>query len=286
MITATAATTITIGQALEEARARLAHLESARLDADILLAAVLDCRREDFYARPERELPANRAVDFHALIERRSEGYPVAYLTGRREFWSLQCQVNSHTLIPRPETETLVEAALARIPEETALDILDLGTGSGAIALALAGERPACRITATDISREALAVAYENANAAGLSNIAFMESDWFSELERQRYHLIVSNPPYVESNYGGFATGEIRFEPRLALDGGPAGLDAIRRIIPAARRRLHPGGWLLLEHGHQQAEDTRGLLLAARYSDPQTLQDMAGLDRVTLAYAS
>ncbi len=276
----------TVKQALDLARARLAHLESARLDAEILLTAVLDCRREDFHARPERELPVNRIVDFHALIERRCEGYPVAYLTGRREFWSLECRVDSHTLIPRPETETLVEAALARIPRETALDILDLGTGSGAIALALASERPACRITATDISREALAVARENAAAARLANITFIESDWFSELEQQRFHLIVSNPPYVESGYTGFTTGEIRFEPRLALDGGPAGLDAIRRIIPAARRRLQPGGHLILEHGHRHGEAVRGLLLAAHYTAPHTLQDMAGLDRVTLATVS
>lgn len=276
----------TVQQALDLARARLVHLESARRDAEILLAAVLDCRREDFYARPERELPLNSSVDFHALIERRAEGYPVAYLTGRREFWSLECRVNSHTLIPRPETEALVEAALARIPPDDARDILDLGTGSGAIALALAKERPASRITATDISPEALAVARENTAAARLTNICFIESDWFSELERQHFHFIVSNPPYVESDYGGFTTGEIRFEPRLALDGGPAGLDAIRRIIPAARRHLQPGGWLILEHGHRQAEAVCELFLAAHYSDPHTLQDMAGLDRITLATAS
>lgn len=286
MTTATVRTANTIGRALDEARTRLVHLDSARRDAEILLAAVLDCRREDFYAHPDRELAAGCGADFHCLVERRAQGYPVAYLIGRREFWSLECRVNSHTLIPRPETETLVEAALARIPREAVRDILDLGTGSGAIALALAKERPASRITATDISPEALAVARGNAATAGVSNIIFMESDWFSELERERFHFIVSNPPYVESDYGGFTTGEIRFEPRLALDGGPAGLDAIRRIIPAARRRLHPGGCLILEHGHRQAEAVRKLFLAAHYSDPHTLQDMSGLDRITLAMVS
>lgn len=285
MIAATAPTTITIGQALDEARARLAHLDSARRDAEILLAAVLECRREDFYAHPERELAADRGADFHCLVNHRAHGYPVAYLTGKREFWTLQCRVDSHTLIPRPETEALVEAALARIPQHTAVDVLDLGTGSGAIALALGSERPACRVSATDISREALTVARENASATGLSNITFLESDWFSELGGRRFHVIVSNPPYVESDYIGFATGEIRFEPRLALDGGPAGLDAIRRIIPAARRRLHPGGWLLLEHGHRQGRAVRELLAAARYDKPRTLPDLAGRDRVTLAAA-
>jgi len=279
------AQTPTIKQTLRSARARLAHLESARRDAEILLAATLNCRLEEFHARPERELSVSSTADFHALIERRAEGYPVAYLTGRRGFWSLEYRVNSHTLIPRPETETLVEAVLKRVSTDAARDILDLGTGSGAIALALAGERPACRITAADISRKALAVARQNAAEARLDNIDFIESDWFSRLAQQRFHVIVSNPPYVESNHIGFTSGEIRFEPRLALDGGPAGLDAIRRIIPAVRRHLHPGGYLILEHGYRQGEDVRSLLLAARYTRPCTLQDLGGLDRVTLARA-
>lgn len=272
-----------IRELLAGAQERLARLDSPRLDAEVLLAMVLACRREDFYAHPDRIPPPERAADFLSLVERRREGYPVAYLTGRREFWSLECRVNSHTLIPRPETETLVEAALAMIPEQAEWEILDLGTGSGAIALALAKERPGCRITAADLSPEALAVARDNAVAAGLTNLRFVESDWFSELGRARFQLIACNPPYVESDDPAFAAGEIRFEPRLALDGGPSGLHAIQRIIPAALRHLHPGGTLLLEHGFRQAVAVRSMFAAARYREARTLPDLAGRDRVTLA---
>lgn len=273
----------TVRQALVRAQERLARLENARREAEILLAAALDTRRESFYADPDRRLPLDRLADFHCLIDRRHEGYPIAYLTGRREFWSLELRVNSHALIPRPETETLVTATLARIPDRAPRDILDLGTGSGAVALALARERPACRITATDISREALALARQNALEAGLGQIRFLGSDWFCELEGQRFDVIACNPPYVESGYAGLIHDEIRFEPRLALDGGPAGLTAIQRIVPAAMRHIHPGGWLILEHGCRQAEAVRRLLLTNHYRESHTLQDLAGLDRVTLA---
>ncbi len=274
-----------VREALAEARQRLAGLDSAQREAEILLAAVVGERRERFYSDPDRRLLPGQLIDFRALVERRRQGYPAAYLTGRREFWSLELRVNGHTLIPRPETETLVEAALARIPADSGVEILDLGTGSGAIALALARERPACRITAADISREALDVAVRNAAETGIETVRFIESDWFSELTGRRFDIIVCNPPYVETDFAGFNDAEIRFEPRLALDGGPAGLAAIQRIIPAAVRHLQPGGCLLLEHGDRQADTVRRLLLAGHYRDPQTVQDIAGRDRVTLALA-
>jgi release factor glutamine methyltransferase len=277
------AETETVKQLLREASRRLQHLDSARLDAEVLLAEALGSGRESLYGHPERRLAGAAVADFHALVNRRCDGYPVAYLTGRREFWSLEFLVNRNTLIPRPETECLVEAALERIPADAAVDILDLGTGCGAIAVALARERPRCRITATDVSPEALDVARENAARAGVEGIRFLGSDWFADLAGQCFHLIACNPPYVESGDTGFSTGEIRFEPRLALDGGHAGLAALQRIIPAAARHLHPGGQLLLEHGHRQGGAVQRLLQLHRYRDPVTLQDFAGRDRITVA---
>lgn len=275
--------TETVGELLQQARRQLRHLDSAGLDSEVLLAAVTGSRRESFYSHPERPLPREQAVDFNALIRRRLEGYPVAYLIGRREFWSLEFMVNRFTLIPRPETELLVEAALEYIPRDAVTDILDLGTGSGAVAVAVARERPQSRITATDISPEALDVARENAAAIDPASITFLESDWFTALAGRRFHLIVCNPPYVASGDAGFSGGEIRFEPRLALDGGPAGLEALQRIIAAAGRHLHSGGRLLLEHGHDQGGEVRRLLTLNHYRDSLTLRDYAGRDRVTLA---
>jgi len=272
----------TVGAALQRARQLLQALDNGRLDAEVLLAAVTGLGRETFYSHPERPLARAHAADFNRLVQRRREGCPVAYLTGRREFWSLQFKINRDTLIPRPETERLVETALEAIPANAALDVLDLGTGSGAIAVALATERPRCRITASDISQEALAVAAENAAAAGPASITFLESDWFEVLPPQAYDLIVCNPPYVESEHAAFS-GDIRFEPRLALDGGRGGLAALQCIIPAARRHLRPGGHLLLEHGHDQGGPVRRLLQLNHYAGIATHLDQAGRERVSAA---
>jgi release factor glutamine methyltransferase len=275
--------THTVKDLLQSARQRLQHLDSARLDAEVLLAAVTGSGRESLYSYPERQLEEGQAVDFNTLINHRRRGFPVAYLTGSREFWSLEFKVNRDTLIPRPETELLVETALAHIAEDAALDILDLGTGCGAIAVALAGVRPRWRVTAADLSGAALDVARENAARAGVANIDFVQSDWFAGLTGRLFHLIVCNPPYVESSHAGFSGGELRFEPRLALDGGHTGLEALQRIIPAAARNLHPGGQLFLEHGHTQGREVRRLLQLNRYRDELTLKDYAGLERLTLA---
>ncbi len=273
----------TVSQLLGEAQRSLGRVSSARLDAEVLLAAAMNAARETLYARPEREVPAGVAADFQSLILKRAQGFPVAYLTGSKEFWSMELDVNQHTLIPRPETEIVVETALAVIPEDAAMNILELGTGSGAIALALARERSGCRLTATDVCLDALTTARVNAERHGLGNITFRRSDWFSAFTDEVFDLIVSNPPYVDSKDSGFTDGEIRFEPRIALDGGCFGMQIINHLISAAGRYLKHGAWMILEHGHDQAEDIRALFADNKFVEPRTVQDLAQLDRVSYA---
>jgi release factor glutamine methyltransferase len=221
--------------------------------------------------------------NFRLLLNKRMDHYPVAYLTGSKEFWSLELTVNQHTLIPRPETECLVETVLEYIPGAQRKEILDLGTGSGAIAIAIASERPACDVLAVDVSREALMVASGNALAHNIKNVQFVQSDWFSALAGRQFDLIISNPPYVESADTGFSQGEIRHEPRLALDGGKYGMHAISHLIPAATHFLVPGGRLVLEHGHQQAREIRQVFIDNRYREIYSGKDYAGLDRLSFA---
>jgi release factor glutamine methyltransferase len=268
---------------LATAERSLKNLESARLDAELLLANSLNTDRAALYAYPEKEVSKKDAANFQLLVKKRIDNYPIAYLTGTREFWSLQLEVDQHTLIPRPETECLVETILEIIPNDDKYDILDLGTGSGAIALALAKERPNSNVLAVDLSPEALAVSAANAITHEISNIHFLQSDWFSELAGRQFDLIVSNPPYVDSNDRGFIEGEIRYEPRLALDGGHQGMQAITHLIPAATHFLKPGGWLVLEHGYQQANTIQQLFTDIRYRNIHTRQDYAGLDRLSFA---
>jgi release factor glutamine methyltransferase len=280
---ATTDRTVTVRELLAHGRKQLAHIDSGLIDSEVLLCAVLEQQRHYLFAHADAGVSVSELADFNSLIAKRAAGFPVAYLTGKREFWSLPLQVNQHTLIPRPETERLVELTLESIPAEKNVRVLDLGTGSGAIAIAIARERPACTVTAIDISQPALAMAQQNATRLGINNIRFIHSDWFSATTAQSYDLIVSNPPYVESGDSGFVSGDIRYEPRIALDGGVQGLEAYRRIIPAAIGFLVSGGRLLFEHGHTQGEPVRQLFLYNRYRDIQTFQDYAGLDRITLA---
>lgn len=198
-------------------------------------------------------MPAPARARFEALLARRQAGEPVAYLLGRQGFWSLELEVSPATLIPRPETELLVELALARLPAGQSLRVADLGTGSGAIALALARERPQAHVVATDASAEALTVARRNAARLGLGRVEFRDGDWLVPLAQERFDLIASNPPYIEQDDPHLAQGDLRFEPPAALASGADGLDAIRVIVRDAGRHLHPGGWLLLEHGWNQA---------------------------------
>ncbi len=271
---------MTIQHLLREAEQQLAVSATPRLDAEILLCTVLKSERAKLYAESQQVLSADRVMQYQDLIARRRAKNPVAYLTGMKEFWSMSLHVNEHTLIPRPETETLVEAALEHIPADTPSAIADLGTGSGAIALAIARERPQCRITATDISPAALAVAQDNATRHQLNNIHFVVSHWFENIH-ERFDLIVSNPPYIPDQDQHLQGDGVVHEPRLALRGGKDGLEAIRTIIRYASGSLQPHGWLLLEHGYDQAAAIRDLFKAAGYTDVNTYRDFAGLERVT-----
>ena len=215
------------------------------------------------------------------LLAQRCQGEPIAYLTGTREFWSLEFNVSPATLIPRPETELLVEKALAFIPRDAEWTIADLGTGCGAIALALAKERPRCRLIATDISPAALEVARTNAAKFGLTNIEFREGSWFEPLNDMQLDMIVSNPPYVRANDPHLEQGDVRFEPEQALAAGPEGLDAIRQIALSAREHLNPAAWLLFEHGWDQAAAIGQLLHSLGYRNIVCYPDLGGRDRIT-----
>lgn len=270
-----------IKQALDQGRLQLSHTDTAMLECEILMSSVVHKKREYLYSHPEYLLNATEFSDFNSLVQKRANGFPVAYLTGSREFWSIEINVNKYTLIPRPETECLVESVLQITTVDSSQRMLDLGTGSGAIAIALAHERPKSQITAIDICPYALNMAKNNANNNKVSNIHFLLSDWFSEINQDKFDVIVSNPPYVESNNPGFVNGDIRFEPRLALDGGIKGMDAYISIIPLAISCLKPGGILVLEHGNLQGEMIRTCLSDNGYSDIQTIRDYSGNDRVS-----
>ena len=272
----------TLREALVQATTELAAAgPSPRTDAEALLMHVSRLDRAGLIVQGERVLTENEAQHWKKLLARRRQGEPVAYLTGWREFWSLSLRVTPDVLIPRPETELLVEKALARIPPDAEWTIADLGTGSGAIALAIAKERPRCRIIATDVSETALAIARENAEQLGLTNVEFRCGDWFAPLAGLRFDVIVSNPPYVAENDPHLAQGDVRFEPRAALTAGRDGLDAIRMIALQTRNRLRAGGVLLFEHGCDQSEAVRHALRESGYRDIVCHEDLAGHARVT-----
>jgi release factor glutamine methyltransferase len=267
---------------LNQAAATLACASDApRLEAEVLLACTLNRSRCHLHAWPEHTPEADQAHRFRALLARRQRGEPIAYITGHREFWSMDLLVTPATLIPRPETELLVEIALARIPEDRAARIADLGTGSGAIALAIARERQRSRVVATDASAPALAIARHNAERLGLDNVEFRQSDWYSELGAERFDAILANPPYVAIADPHLECGDLRFEPRVALAAGADGLDAIRAIAAGAIAHLNPGGWLLLEHGFDQGEGVAALLQTQGLVDISQHRDMAYLIRVS-----
>ena len=253
-----------------------------RLDAEILLAHVLNVPRSQLYTRPEQRIDGDKLKHFALLTIARQKGRPVAYLTGRRDFWAMSLKVTSATLIPRPETELLVEEALRFIPVGSRWYLADLGTGSGAIALALATERPHCIITATDINEAALGVARDNAHTLGIHNVEFLQGEWLAPLSGRRFAVIASNPPYVPDDDPHLQSGDVRFEPRRALTGGPDGLAAIRKIVLRASTHLEPGGVLLLEHGYDQGERVRALLSSAGFIDIRSIHDLADHERVTL----
>ena len=288
--------------------------EEASLEAQLLLQHVLNVNRAWLIAHENDALQANIHAAYRAFINRRINGEPIAYILGYREFHGLNLKVSPATLIPRPDTETLVEAALAKIPQSTTssppsfprrresmlnlnqkmdsrlrendeLSVLDLGTGSGAIALAIAKHRPLVQVTALDASQAALDIAIENAQTLKIPNVDFALSDWFSALNLQnnpqKFDLIVSNPPYIEADDNHLSQGDLRFEPLSALAAGEDGLDDIREIITQAPQHLNPHGWLMLEHGYNQAKKVAALFKQAGFSDISHAQDLAGIARVT-----
>lgn len=252
---------------------------TARIEVQCLLQKVLRQPRAWLLAHPEVKLDTAQRNEYAALLQRRLTGEPIAYILGEREFFSLMFKVTPATLIPRPETELLVEQALQRVPPQGC--VLDLGTGSGAIALSIAHAQPEVRVLACDASSDALAVAHENIQCLGIHNVTLLQSDWYTALGAQRFDLIVSNPPYIATHDPHLLQGDVRFEPVSALTSGEDGLCDIRHIINGALAHLAPGGWLLLEHGYDQAQRVRELLQSASFGEVHSVQDLAGIERVS-----
>lgn len=266
---------------LKTATLRLTHSDSAKRDAEILLGFVTGRARTYLLAFGETPLTAEQAEQLTVLLARRERGEPVAYLVGEREFWSLPLSVSPATLIPRPDTECLVELALERLPA-TPCAILDLGTGTGAIALALASERPDCQLTGIDLQSEAVALAQHNAQKLAINNARFLQGSWFTPVAGQKFALIASNPPYIDEADPHLGQGDVRFEPGSALVAADQGLADLAAIVQQAADYLEPQGWLLLEHGWQQGESVRTLLNAVGFIAVATHRDYGGNDRVTL----
>lgn len=269
----------TVANAIREASVRL-HGNEARLEAELLLAHALQRPRSWFYAHSGDVLDPGETRAFDALLRRREGGEPVAQITGHRGFWSLELAVTPDTLIPRPETELLVELALERLPVAEMGQVLDLGTGTGAIALAIASERPLVDVSAVDVSEAALAVARANAAEAGLP-LRLLQGHWFEPVAGDVYRMIVSNPPYIPEGDPHLEQGDLRYEPRSALASGADGLDAIRLIVGQAPVHLLPGGWLLVEHGHDQGAAVRALFQAQGFAHVDTVRDLERRERVT-----
>ena len=276
--------TDTLKSTLTKARKLLESTsDSPQLDAEILLGKVLQANRAALYANPDKPITARQTAEFEQLIEQRRSGKPVAHLTGMREFWSLELKVTADVLVPRPETELLVERALAHIPENGTCEVVDLGCGSGAIAIAMATERPDCIITATDSSQAALSIAQENADKYCPERIQFCNGSWFEPLHDRSFNLIVSNPPYVSSAQPQLTDPELDHEPQQALYSGADGLNDIRLLISKAPACLQKDGYLLLEHGFDQADTIAELLMQAGFVNIKMYCDLAGQPRVSEA---
>jgi release factor glutamine methyltransferase len=267
---------INLGQALQDGAERI-----GASDARVLLAHVTGRNAAYLIAHPEIGMRQQQETAYRALVERRAAGEPVAYLTGEREFYGRPFKVSPAVLIPRPETELLVDLALERIAAGTPARILDVGTGSGCVAVAIASERSHCKIVALDQSYEALAIARRNAFELRVGNVAFLQSNWFEALRDEHFDVIVSNPPYVAAGDPHLASGDLRFEPKTALESGADGLDAIRHIAAESAKHLTPGGWLLVEHGHDQGAAVRALFEASGYAEVFSERDLADIERVT-----
>lgn len=268
-------------------RLKAAGSTSPRLDAEVLLGHVIARDRTWLYTWGDRDCPPWEHARFDALVAARAQGQPVAYLTGEREFWGLRLATSPDTLIPRPDTETLVEAALNCVTSNTTGRLLDLGTGTGAIALAFASEQPGWQVVGVDLRPEAVALAQTNAAQLNIANAQFMQSDWFSVFEQageptERFNLIVSNPPYIAADDPHLCLGDVRFEPISALVADADGLADLAHLIATAPKYLAPSGWLLLEHGYRQAGEVREALSQAGYQNVESVRDLGGHERITL----
>lgn len=261
--------------------AELPESPTARLDIELLLAAALGKNRSYLHTWPERIVTTEAAATFDDYLQRRRQGEPVAYILGQQGFWKLDLEVAPHTLIPRPDTELLVETALELLPP-TPARVLDLGTGTGAIALALASERGGWQVTAVDRVAEAVALAERNRERLRLGNVRVLESHWFGALQGERFEMIISNPPYIRAADPHLVAGDVRFEPASALVAGDDGLDDLRVIVAQAPAHLQAGGWLLLEHGYDQAAAVRELLAKHDFEQIESREDLGGHERITL----
>ncbi len=259
---------------------------TTKLDAQVLLCHVLNCNTARLMAWPEQTLNSNQQKTFLNLIKQRQQAYPVAYLTGHKEFWSLDLKVSPATLIPRPETELLVETILKKFAHHDTLKLADLGTGSGAIAIALASEQAGWKITATDISAASLNIARHNARQYQLNNIRFLSGHWFNPLEGECYDIIASNPPYIADQDPHLKQGDIQFEPDNALRSGAEGMDDISYLCQHASRYLKPGGLLIIEHGYNQQQAVLNCLIKNNYRDISQLKDLSGHSRVSTGYTN
>jgi len=272
----------TIAQSLNAARQLIRSSSSPRIDSEALLCHVLKCNTAHLMTWPDKELDQHDVTLFNQLINKRIAGMPIAYIIGEKEFWSLSLKVTDATLIPRPETELIVETLLSKFSIDKHLDLIDLGTGSGAIAITLAHTMPKWRLTATDISSAALKIATNNAEQYQLDNIEFIQSDWFDSLENQHFDIVISNPPYIADYDTHLNEGDVRFEPRSALVSGATGMDDINIIASQAKDHLRDNGWLILEHGYDQKELVFNCLTEADYINIIQCIDLAGNPRVTM----
>ncbi len=271
-----------IQQTLQQASQSLAESSpSATLDAQVLLTFVLQCNSAHLLAWPEKNLSKEQQTHYQQLLQQRHEGIPVAHLTGLREFWSLNFSVNNSTLIPRPETETLVEYILTKFNREDNLTLLDMGTGSGAIAIAIASEKPDWNIFASDISKRALHLARQNSDFHQTDNITFINSNWFENIRQNDFDIIVSNPPYIADNDPHLQQGDVRFEPQSALTSGAGGMDDIEHLCLHATNHLKDDGWLIVEHGYDQKQPVADCFAKNGFTEIEQKQDLSGHTRMT-----
>lgn len=271
-----------IQQALQYAVQNISNTSSsANLDAQVLLSYILDCNSAHLAAWPEKELNLQQIESFQKLITQRQQGSPVAHLTGQREFWSLNFKVNNTTLIPRPETETLIEFILEKFGKKETLTLLDMGTGTGAIAITLASEKPDWTITASDISSAAITLAKENGTTLRTKNVTFLQSDWFTNIPQQTFDIIVSNPPYISTDDPHLKKGDVRFEPESALTSGKTGMDDIEYLCSQAKNYLAKNGWLIVEHGYNQKTAAAECFAKNNYKNICQKNDLAGHCRMT-----